>query len=249
MMEHFTWTPERLMELVKRNFGRLCRAEQIYPWEDAYNVACEIGKNAVPKFTIDEGNRFAYEQIARWLVSDTSFQSNELDSEGTKRGILVKGIYLQGSTGSGKTLCLDIFNVVAKAMLLVVFSPAFPKEKAITDDLTQRMGDLHWKSVKAEDICQEYERTGDIDEYKKTPVLCIQDLGSEPTESLYMGSRRNVLRVIIEARGDRSDLLTLFTSNIPLSKLSTYYGDRAQSRLVSMCNVITLCGKDRRTEK
>lgn len=247
-MEHFTWNPESLKDLVSRNFGRIYRASQIYPWEDAFNLATEIGKQAVPKFTIDDGNRFAYEQIARWLVTDSTFECNEPDSEETKRGRLVRGIYLQGPTGSGKTLCLDIFNVVAKAMKLFVFSPAFPGQ--INDNYeTIYVGDLHWKSLKAEDICQEYEKTGNLDEYKNTPVLCIQDLGSEPTESIYMGSRRNVLRTIIEARGDRSDLLTLFTSNIPLSKLSTYYGDRAQSRLVSMCNVITLCGKDRRVEK
>ena len=80
------------------------------------------------------------------------------------------------------------------------------------------------------------------------PIICIQDLGSEQMESLYMGNRENVIRRMIEYRGDRTDMLTLITSNLPMAhqKLEEKYGDRVVSRLNEMCNYLEIKGKDRR---
>lgn len=93
-----------------------------------------------------------------------------------------------------------------------------------------------------------YARTGDIAQYKRMPILCLQDFGAEQVETLHMGNRLNVMQQLIEARGDRGDQITLISSNLPLKSqvLSTRYGDRVASRLTEMCNYIELKGVDRR---
>ena len=80
------------------------------------------------------------------------------------------------------------------------------------------------------------------------PMLGIQDLGSEPQESLYMGNRVDVVRQLIEHRGDKTDEMTLITSNLKINgeRLVNRYGDRVASRLVEMCNYFEIKGKDRR---
>jgi DNA replication protein DnaC len=101
---------------------------------------------------------------------------------------------------------------------------------------------------RADDICTRFTETGTIDGYKKINVIGIQDLGSEPAESCYMGNRLNVLRNLIEARGDRSDTITFITSNIPINHkmLVEQYNDRVASRLCEMCNYYEIRGVDRR---
>jgi hypothetical protein len=61
-----------------------------------------------------------------------------------------------------------------------------------------------------------------------------------------MGNRRRVLGSIIEARGDLSGRLTLISSNMKIDKAGSLYGPRVQSRLIEMCNILTLSGPDRR---
>ena len=86
--------------------------------------------------------------------------------------------------------------------------------------------------------------------FKTMPILCIQDLGSEPvSDAVRMGTRREPLRQILEARGDRNDLITLITSNFGISapEIERRYTDRVVSRLKGMCNFLIINGTDRRT--
>ena len=89
---------------------------------------------------------------------------------------------------------------------------------------------------------------GTFEGFKKMNIIGFQDLGSEPIESLYMGNRINVMRRILEYRGDQSDQITLITSNLPYNskKFVELYGDRVASRLNEMCNYFEITGKDRR---
>jgi hypothetical protein len=81
-------------------------------------------------------------------------------------------------------------------------------------------------------------------------VWGIQARGSEPRESLYMGNRLSVIGSLIESRGDRTDLLTLISSNYPLGHkaLEELYGSRVVSRLAAMCNYFEIRGEDRRKQ-
>ena len=215
-MKRISITPELAAQLIGR--PRVQRPEQEYSSEDALRLAAEIGRQMCAGFVLDEDNRPAYEMIAAWLVNEPKPKLSPF-----------KGIYLQGATGTGKTICLDIFRIVARYLQVEVNGET-----------------MRWQSVSTAEVCDTYLETGSTEQYRSATVVCFQDLGGEPTEVLYMGNRRNVMRQILEARGDRPDFLTLITSNIPADKLGSYYGDRVASRIKQMCNIITMGGADRR---
>jgi DNA replication protein DnaC len=150
-------------------------------------------------------------------------------------GRLQAGIYIAGNTGTGKSWALEIMTAYAMAY-----------------DFQIRMGDtqrcLFWKNIRTDVICDEYVSDGSFERYKKMNIVSFQDLGAEPVESLYMGNRVNVMRQIIEHRGDRTDQVTLITSNLPHNHkiFIDKYGDRVASRLNEMCNYFEITGKDRR---
>ena len=110
--------------------------------------------------------------------------------------------------------------------------------------------------VNAQSIISEYSHCGDFDKYIHSPILCINDLGAEicknrqdfVSEAIYMGNRVNVIRTILELRGEDETKITFITSNYPLYAdiMKVVYGDRVLSRLNKMCIPIQLGGDDRR---
>ena len=107
---------------------------------------------------------------------------------------------------------------------------------------------MWWRTIRADGLCDVWTETGNVSAYKTAPMLCIQDLGNEPQEALYMGNRLDVARYIIEYRGDSHAELTFITSNLRMGGdiLKERYGDRVASRLMEMCNYYEIKGKDRR---
>lgn len=225
-MKRLNITPELFKE-VFAYYARAPREEQRFDAEDALRLAVGIGEQMCPHFAIDTYNEAAYTNIARWLVGDPAMEAEKEDGKPC-RGSLLKGIYLQGSVGVGKTLCLDIFAIVAKYLKL-----EYDGEP------------LAWQSVRTDAIALSFQMTGET-LYDAGKVVCFQDLGVEPSEVLYMGNRRNVMRGILERRGDNLRQLTLITSNVPIAKIGDYYGERVHSRLLQMCNILTIGGSDRR---
>lgn len=219
-------------------FPQITRYQQLqYKIEQSLAIVEAIGKRKNPRFVIDEENRFTYENFIRWCHCDTTMQCLDPESGKVIPGRLKKGIYIAGSTGTGKSWCLDIMQAYC---LINGFWLRFPNE---TDTTT-----LSWRCVRADSICDEYTEFGTFSKYKRRQILAIQDFGQEPQESLFMGNRVDVIRQLVEYRGDRSDQLTLITSNLKLGgeKLLSRYGDRVASRLHEMCNYFEIKGKDRR---
>lgn len=198
-----------------------------------------IGQRRNPRFEIDEENRFAYANFIRWCHCDPAMNAIDPATGKPVKGDLRRGIYIAGNTGTGKSWCLDIMQMYC---ILWGFKIAFPYEQ--TDDV------LSWAGVRADAICDAYTEKGTFAQFKERPVLAIQDFGSEPRESLFMGNRVDVMRQLIEYRGDKADQLTLITSNLKLGgqKLLDRYGDRVASRLHEMCNYFEIRGKDRRKQ-
>lgn len=196
-----------------------------------------IGKRRNPRFEIDEENRFAYANFIRWCHCDPAMNSIDPETGKAVRGDLRKGIYIAGNTGAGKSWCLDIMQMYCKVLGIKII---FPYKKTETV--------LSWNSVRADEICDAFTEKGTFTAFKTRPILAIQDLGQEPQESLYMGNRIDVIRQLIEYRGDMAHQLTLITSNLKLGgqKLLDRYGDRVASRLYGMCNYLEIKGKDRR---
>ncbi len=202
-----------------------------------------IGKERNPKFRIDNQNRWAYTQLIKWLYADPTMQAADPEELAKGKfkavpGRLTSGIYISGNTGTGKSWALELLNIFADIDT--------PKVK-----LGEKTVNISYECVRAEYIwerCTEDDKA--INKYKTTPILCIQDLGSEPIgDAVRMGTRREPLRQIIEARGDRDDLITLITSNhtICSPEIERRYTDRVVSRLRGMCNLLTIAGIDRRT--
>lgn len=207
-----------------------------YDMQESLAIVEAIGKSRNPAFVIDDENRFTYENMIRWCHCDTKMQAIDPVTKKVIPGGLKKGIYIAGNTGTGKSWCLEVMAAYAMAFGFVI----------TLGETEKRM--LYWENVRADDICEEYAANGTFQKFKTRNIYGIQDLGSEPAESVYMGNRIEVLRQLLEYRGDRTDQVTLFTSNLPMNHkiLVDRYGDRVSSRLTAMCNYFEIRGKDRR---
>ena len=202
-----------------------------------------LGKARDPRFTIDDENRWTYTQLLRWLYAEETMQALDVDAAAHKRaapiaGRLTAGIYLAGATGTGKSWAMELLNIFAD-----IDEPQV--------QLGREWRSMHFSCYRADDIWEQATSSDEaIARFKRMPILCIQDLGSEPdTAAVRMGARREPLRQILEARGDRNDLITLITSNFTITdpEIQRRYSDRVVSRLRGMCNLLILNGRDRRT--
>lgn len=209
-----------------------------YDVEEALKIVEAIGKSRNPRFVIDGENRFTYENFIKWCHCDQSMKCLDPDTRQIVPGYLKRGIYIAGNTGSGKSWCLDI---------MLAYCAAWGFRVSFAND-NNTLFPLWWHTVRADAVCDKFVADGDIQLYKKQYILGIQDLGCEPQESMYMGNRMEVLRNVLESRGDKTDELTLITSNLKINgeALFTKYGDRVASRLREMCNYFEIKGKDRR---
>lgn len=201
----------------------------------ALEIVDGIGKERNHKFRIDNENRFTYENLIRWVHCDTEMKCIDPETKQVIPGNLKRGIYIAGNTGSGKSWALEI---MAAYTMVYNFQIQMGETKRC----------LYWGNVRTDTICGEYIAQGTFDKYKNMSIIGIQDLGAEPAESMYMGNRINVLRQILEYRGDRTDQITLITSNFSMNgkNLKDTYDDRVSSRLNEMCNYFEIKGKDRR---
>lgn len=211
-----------------------------YNINEALAIVEAIGKSRNPQFVLDDANRFAYTNFIKWAHCDPSMQCLDPATGKVIPGRLKRGIYIAGNTGTGKSWCLDIMQA---------YCTVFGFKVAWQDyDDNNKLRPLNWRTVRADYLCDYFALNGNINEFKNLPSLGIQDFGQEPQETLYMGNRLDVVRQLIEYRGDRCDELTLITSNLKMqgTTLKNRYGDRVASRLNEMCNYFEIKGKDRR---
>lgn len=228
----------KLFQRVKsRGLFQTIRRLQYMPYQmnTALEVVEAIGKERTPRFVIDNENRFAYENFIRWIHGDPDMMCLDPNTGKAISGRLTAGIYIAGNTGTGKSWALEIMAAYC-----------------LIDNVQVIIGEdsrcLYWENIRTDAICDEYTGKGTFAAYKNKAIVGLQDFGAEPVESLYMGNRVNVVRQLLEYRGDRTDQITLITSNLPINHkmLSTRYDDRVASRLAEMCNYFEIKGKDRR---
>lgn len=207
-----------------------------YSAEKAMALVTAIGESMCPGFVIDDDNRFVYENFVKWLHGDETMRAIGPETKKEIPGDMKKGIFIAGGIGTGKTVCTEVMGEYSK---LFGFKIVFRGE---------REGRLTWASDSANAIVQGFIKDKETGWWQDNNVVCIQDLGSEPTEAVAMGYRVNVLRSLLEYRADRRDRLTIITSNYPMAspELAEAYGERVASRLRGMCNYYEMKGKDRR---
>lgn len=208
-----------------------------YDLDNAMKIVEAIGKSRNPAFVIDDENRFAFENFIKWAHCDTSMKCLDPVSGQVIPGRPKRGIYIAGNTGTGKTWCMEIMQAYIQAIGIKVLWH---------NDNDPRP--LYWRTIRADGLCDVWAESGNIQQYKTAPMLAIQDLGNEPPETLYMGNRLDVVRYVIEYRGDMHAEMTFITSNLRMGGeiLKERYGDRVSSRLQEMCNYLVIKGKDRR---
>ena len=236
-------TVEAVLNAIRQRglFSGFQRYEYTKPgWYDINNalkIVEAIGKSRNPAFVIDDENRFTYENFIKWAHGDRTFQALDPVTRKAIPGRMNRGIYIAGNTGTGKTWCMEIMQAYIQAIGFRILWQ---------DDTEARP--LWWRTIRADGLCDVWTETGNVSAYKTAPMLCIQDLGNEPQEALYMGNRLDVARYIIEYRGDTHAELTFITSNLRMGGdiLKERYGDRVASRLTEMCNYFEIKGKDRR---
>ncbi len=235
---------EKLLQDIKRRENtkkvRRIKSAPVDDISNALKAVYAIGKTKKETFKIDNDNKWVFAQLTKWIQADPSFMAHDARSTSDLKeikGDLTKGIYLAGPTGTGKTWALDIISYFSKIDNIEVICGGI-------------LTDMEYKSVRTDSICASFANGNSIEKYKAIPIICFHDLASptEPEESMYMGNRIKIMQSIIEARGDRQDLITLFTSNIPFTSPLFFqrYGERAVSRLHEMCNYLQLEGSDRR---
>ena len=200
------------------------------------NMISDIGRKYTPDFQVDDDNKFVYNHLTAWILGSPALRSLDPMTGKERAGNVKQGIYICGNTGSGKSLLMQV-------ML------DFAKQNEIKYGIKDYLFDFAWWQVKADKICDYYSRNGDLYDFEQEYILCIDDLGCESNESVYMGNRINVLRQLLEYRLDEPDKITIITSNLPIKspQFAQKYGDRVVSRL-QQCNYYELKGNDRRVK-
>ena len=214
----------------------LTRERSQYDSGDLSQMAQMIAESMCDgKFILDNNNKDVFENFRRWCDGSGEFYAIDPATHQKIAGDPKKGIYIGGNPGTGKTLFTAIFSRYASLLNL--------RWKRVDGSIER----LSWTSYFATEICDRYAKTGDISEIARTPSLCIQDIGSEPKETIFMGNRKSVIEELLQQRGERKDYITILTANYSIEE--NIYGDRVTSRLHQMCNYYELKGKDRRYGK
>ena len=203
--------------------------------EDKLLAVQTIGLRYEPRFVIDADNKSCYLNLVKWLVCDRTMVCLNPITKAKTPGVLSKGIYLFGQTGTGKSLAIRIISDLAGVL-------------GLKYQQCGRQANLIWPIYRTDEIVDMYIHGNSLTDIKREPIVCFHDLGSEPTEALYMGTRMNVMRNILEQRADNKATLTIITSNYPphSDEIKKLYGDRVESRLCDMTNLLVLKGSDRR---
>lgn len=206
--------------------------------DDLMDMAQRIGQRIVPSFVLDEYNSFVYRNAILWLMGAEEFCGSKV--EGNKivavAGDPNKGLFISGPTGTGKTVLTKVLTTLSMAIRLAYNDP---------NQITPPM--VRWHEYNCEEAVWNYCRCGEVSGIDK-PFVLYQDLGAESLEAVYMGTRLNIFRYVIEKRSDSGFMGTIFTSNLQIDsqELLARYGDRAVSRLKGSYNSLVLTGKDRR---
>ena len=127
-----------------------------------------------------------------------------------------KGLLLYGNCGLGKT-------IIACKILPVLIKHY---QKKIV------------KVIDAQDMNR------DIDTFRKTKMLVIDDIGCEGISNNY-GEKRVAFSEIIDAAEKYGNLI-IATTNLDLKEMAARYGDRTMDRIVSTMRCVKITGKSLR---
>lgn len=207
-------------EVQKLQDGRIARMQSFPQTADQY---CSDGK-----FIVDGQNQEVVDRLCKYIDNNTS---------GTHS--IKKGILIMGPMGTGKTIMMQ---ALAKLTLTEKFTMISLVNIAEQYNLEGAESFSRLNRHKSEAI--------HMDDKGKLNHICLDDLGRERSESIYMGARCDVGQHLIYARYNvwkNYGVKTHFTSNINSEpEMIERYGALAWDRLKEMCNIVIMSGESRR---
>lgn len=136
------------------------------------------------------------------------------------------GVLLCGNCGNGKTTTMNAFVTVCSYLSRLQY--------------TRSMQSWKIQATSARRISQIAKDESLMSEAKTVTILCIDDVGLEPTEVLDYGNAINPVIEIMEHRY-RQQLFTFITTNLTPAQIREKYGDRIADRFneIMKCIVYT----------
>lgn len=154
--------------------------------------------------------------IIRYFSKDIAFIA------GGKRRSFDKGLLLKGGYGVGKTSIMRAIKTI--------YPDIFGLKSVI--DIVQ------YFDVEGSPVVRRFAEKGDF---------CFDDLGTEKQGKNY-GNSQNIMKDILELRYNkyRIGVKTHITTNLNHEQFKERYGERLESRLHEMFNVLVFTGEDQR---
>lgn len=175
------------------------------------------------QFVATDDYRRHMADVARWLTSsDTTFGLFLCGNRGNGKTTMIKALkslyqFLHSDEGysSHEDCCPPFYGfeiITAKELVLLA--------KAYNNRTRDNVADV-----------SRYKRIRDIE------VLCIDDLGTEPRDSLNYGDYVNAAMDMISYRYEEQ-LCTMATSNLAATEIREYYDERFADRFREMMHIV-----------
>lgn len=226
---------QRIKEIEAKNRKYLSGSQWTYKQTEAYMQyrAANIFEGA---FKFDSINQPIFMLLCWYFSNDPSFL-DYAEHLGIKSASLDKGLLLGGMIGVGKTWMMRLFSKNQRQVF------AIKTAKSVADTF-QSDGE---ESIKSLIECPKLPVNDANNFFHSTMGLCVDDIGTEEIKNHY-GNRKNVIGDLIELRYSAGNVGTKLhlTTNLTMSQVKEFYGDRVGSRLRETMNIIELKGEDRR---
>lgn len=161
-------------------------------------------------------------EIAQWLTSKES----------------TFALYLAGNRGNGKTTIIkalqNLYGFVHADEMATQQSYQMPRKGLI---VVNAKDIINWAKAYHNPNKENQEMSRQYTKIKNIEVLCIDDLGTEPRESMHYGEFITAVTDIINHRYD-NQFCTITTSNIPPQELAKYYDERIADRFREMAKIV-----------
>jgi len=161
---------------------------------------------------------------------DDIIGNNDIIKQLKKLAKQYKSVYLTGNTGTGKTHCAIAY---ARELCSIHNAKNGTRYKPLITTLAEILGSLLDK-----------ENPKNLNYYKTTPVLIIDDIGSE-------NCKEWAVERLFELINHRysEDMVTIITTNLNAKELTTAIGARTFSRICELCEIMKFEGSDFRLKK